>query len=369
LTKNLEELQALIGLKMCDGIGDITANKLLNHCGSATAVFKEKSKHLSSIQGVSVGITEVLNKGVNWKRVDKELEFILKNKINTVSILDPIYPKKLAQTDAAPTLLFFKGNISVLNTSPCISIVGTRTPTHYGMDAVESIITELKNMGVVVISGLALGIDVAAHKSCLTEGVLTFGIVGHGLKTVYPSHHEPVAQEMISAGGGIISEFFSDMIPNRENFPKRNRIIAGLSGATIVIEASKKSGTIITAEYALGYKRKVFALPGRINDKLSEGCNFLLKNSAVKPIVSVIDLIDELGIKKSKKSTIKPVVQINLNTREKLVIELLSSTTKMRLDDLVAKSQMNVGECSNTLLNLEMMGLVKPLPGKVYELG
>lgn len=365
----MEELEALIGLKMCDGIGDISANKLLSYCGSAVSVFKEKSKHLSSIPGISAGIIDALHKGVDWGLVERELAFIAKNNIKTISILDPNYPQKLAQTDNPPVILFVRGDMSLLNTFACISIVGTRTPSYYGLEVVSNIISELKGMGVVIISGLALGIDIAAHKASLEQEIPTFGIVGHGLKTIYPQHHAPFVQQMIDHKGGVISEFFSDMIPNRENFPKRNRIIAGLSGATLVIEASKKSGTIITAEYALQYHRKVFALPGRINDKLSEGCNFLLKKSSVKPIASIVDLIDELGIKRKTKEVKKIINHADLNLQEKVVLQLLSSTPKMGLDDLVSKSEMTIGECSSVLLHLEMIGLINNLPGKYYTLG
>jgi DNA processing protein len=191
--------------------------------------------------------------------------------------------------------------------------------------------------------------------------------VGHGLKTIYPAGHRECVKSMINAGGGIISDFFSEEIPNRENFPKRNRIIAGLSSATIVVEASHSSGTLITADYALSYKRKVFALPGRITDKLSEGCNYLLSKSAVKPILSIPQLIDDLGLNQKIKKPASPF-QIPLEPDEVLMMNLFSKFFKINLDEVSSKSQWEISKCTSILFNLEMKGLIKSLPGKTYEL-
>ncbi len=362
----MEELEALIGLRMCDGIGDVTANKLLLHCGSAVAVFKEKSKHLSSIHGISAGVAAALSNEVDWKRVYKEAEFIIKNNIRVVSILDSLYPSLLQKTDSPPTLVFFRGDIGILNSKKCISIVGTRAPSHYGQDITEQLVSLFKDLDVIVVSGLAVGIDITAHRACLNHHLPTFGVVGHGLKTIYPHHHKPYVDEILHQNGGVLSEFFSDMIPNRENFPKRNRIIAGISEATIVIEASKKSGTIITAQYALDYKRKVFVLPGRITDKLSEGCNNLLNNRNVRPIISLTQLIDDLGFKTNFKRLVPSC--IDLNVEEAALLKNFSNSTKIGLEDLASLSQISIGSCVSILLSLEMKGLIKSLPGSSYEL-
>src|SRR5687768_9855940 len=208
---------------MCDGIGDITANKLLMACGSAAAVFDEKSQHLSTIPGITTNIEGILRSGIDWTLVDKEVDFIDKNHINVVSIIDKRYPQKLIHTDSPPTILFFLGCIGHLNTSPCISIVGTRKPTIYGKEFLCHFISALRGLGVSVISGLAYGIDITAHKECIQNNVITYGVVAHGLRTIYPAAHRPYAKELIHGGGGIISDYFSEEIPNRENFPKRNR--------------------------------------------------------------------------------------------------------------------------------------------------
>jgi DNA processing protein len=363
----LEELKALIGLKMCDGIGDITANKLLMACGSAAGVFEEKNQHLSGIPGITSNIAETLRSGINWGLVDKEVDFIEKNHINLVSILDRAYPQKLIQIDSPPPILFFSGSIEPLNTAPCISIVGTRMPTSYGKEFLQQLIAALKDLGVVVISGLAYGIDITAHKESIQNNVITYGVVAHGLKTVYPAAHRPYVGELIRSGGGIISDYFSEEIPNRENFPKRNRIIAGLSSATLVIEASHNSGTLITADQARSFKRKVFALPGRYMDKSSEGCNYLLSKPGVMPILSVQSLIDDLGVIKKPKP-VSSRISVSLEPQEKQIMCFFSNVERINLDDLSSRSQLKISECASILFNLEMKGLIRSLPGKTYEL-
>ena len=367
MTGNLEELRAIIALKMCDGIGDISAYKLISFCGSAQEVFKEKSKHLSTIPGISASIAGLIHTGIDWKKVDKEVNFIEQNHISYVSIFDPAYPKNLLVTDSPPVLLFFTGTIEKLNHAPCVSIVGTRNATHYGTEAVAEIISSLRNTDVCVISGLAHGIDIITHKYCLQNHVPTFGVVGHGLKTIYPSTHRSYAQQMAESGGGIITEFFSDEIPNRENFPKTNRIIAGLSFATLVIEASQKSGTLITARYALDYKRQLFVLPGRYNDKNSEGCNFLIRTTAAKPILSIGSLCEELRFKKKPAAPL-PKIFLELTLEEQNIMSILHQKSKSYIDHISSVSQLHVSTCSSILFNLEMKGLIRSLPGKVYEL-
>ena len=367
MTIKLEELKALIGLKMCDGIGDITANKLLMSCGSAASIFEEKSKHLSTIPGISLNIEQMLKKGINWRLVEKEVDFIEKNHVNCVSIVDKSYPQNLIQTDSPPPVLFFRGSIEALNSLTCLSIVGTRKATNYGRELVEQLVSELKGLSVMIISGLAFGIDIIAHKACIQNKVPTFAVVGHGLKTIYPAAHRSYLNGLVSSGGGILSDYFSEEAPNRENFPKRNRIIAGLSSATLVIEASHKSGTLITADLALSYKRKVFALPGRYTDKFSEGCNYLLSKRGVMPILSIPGLIDDLGIRK-KNNPVKSQQTVLLEPEEKRIIQIFSNFSTINLDDLSSKTQLKISECASILINLEMKGLIRSLPGKTYEL-
>lgn len=367
MTGILEELRATIGLKMCEGVGDITAYKLISFCGSAEAVYKEKKQPLLRIPGISSKIFELLHGSIDWGLVEKEIRFVEKNNINYVTIKDREYPKNLLSIDNPPILLFFTGGIEKLNSNPCISIVGTRLATGYGLDAVLEILTALKSTGACIISGLACGIDIAAHKGAMNYLMPTFGVVAHGLKTIYPSIHKIYAQRMTENGGGVLTEFFSEEIPNRENFPKRNRIIAGLSSATIVVEAAKRGGALITAEIALCYKRKLFALPGRYNDKFSEGCNVLIKSKKAKPITSINSLIEELGFKKQTREEKNPLKE-NLTNEELSLVKLLIENSKISLDNISSKSQLNISNCATILFALEMRGLIRSLPGKNYEL-
>lgn len=363
----MEELRALIGLKICDGIGDVTANKLIATCGSALAVFNEKRQHLSNIQGVPSHVHHLLQGKIDWARVERELVFINKNQISYVAINDKDYPKNLLKSDRPPLLLFFKGPINKLNLMPCVSIVGTRLATGYGIDAVNELVLALKNSGACVISGLARGIDLAAHQASLNHHIPTFGVVAHGLKTIYPAVHRVHSQKMIDSGGGIITEFLFEEIPNRENFPKRNRIIAGLSFATIVIEAAKRGGALITADLALGYARKVFALPGRYNDKYSEGCNSLIKSGKARPVLSISDLVEELGLQ-STKTEKRFSKEVLLSDEEIGFVKIFHNNRKITLDNISAKFDKSISDCSALLFNLEMKGVIRSLPGKAYEL-
>ncbi len=365
MTEILEELKSMIALKMCGGIGDATAHKLITHCGSASSVFKEKKKHLSSIPGIPERVFDLLQSGIDFKAVEKELKKIEKARINYVIFRDSAYPRSLLSIDNPPLILFFKGSIEILNLTPCISIVGTRLATGYGQDAITELFSAIKDSDTSVISGLAAGIDIAAHKEALNCHLPTFGIVGHGLHTVYPGIHKPYAEQMCKERGGLISEYFYDEKPNRENFPKRNRIIAGLSYATIVIEAAKKGGALITAEFASGYHRKVFALPGRYNDKYSEGCNALIRTGRAKAILSIDSLVEELGFKKRK---IKKKQTVDLTSDELNIVRILHESSKVGLDNISTKSQLSISSCSALLFNLEMKGVVRSLPGKSYEL-
>ena len=350
---------------MCDGIGDITAFRLISFLGSASEVFSEKSMHLSDISGIPANIKNLLAHGVPWSKVDEELNFIDKKGIKYTTVLDKTYPQSLLQTPSPPVILFHSGSLDNLHKRTCISIVGTRNCTPYGQEFVENLITEMKTMNISVISGLALGIDITAHRKAVKNTLPTYAIVGHGLKTIYPALHRNTAQEMINSGGGIITEFFSSEKPNRENFPKRNRIIAGLSTATLVIEASPKSGTLITADYALNFKRKVFALPGRYTDKNSLGCNMLLKNKQVKPIISIHDLLDSMGLKSLPAKPAEKKVPV-LEPDEQLIFQLLQTKHEISIDNIASATNLQMNVCSSLLFNLEMQGLVRSLPGKTY---
>lgn len=368
LTGNLEELNAAIGLGFCEGVGAGTAAKLITKSGSAKGVFEMDKKTIHSIEGVSKKAHDFLSTGIDWRRVDKEVSYIHKHNINYVLITDPAYPKALKLIDQPPPIIFFTGEIELLNQRKCISIVGTRHATPYGMDMVKDFIRGLAPHNPCIISGLALGIDVAAHRASVEHGITTFGVVAHGLQTVYPSVHRKVAKEINKDGGGLITEFFSEELPNRENFPKRNRIIAGISSATIVVEAASKGGALITAFYANKYKRKVYAVPGRYSDTFSAGCNALIAKRSAISISSIDGLLIDLGFDSNSLEDRSQNAKIELSGNEKKIFEALHFQSKTDIDKISDLTNLNISECSHILLSMEMKGILRSLPGKIYEL-
>jgi DNA processing protein len=281
---------------------------------------------------------------------------------------DGTYPKRLKNCYDAPVLLYSKGNAN-LNPHKVISIVGTRNATEYGKQLCRQLIAELQQYPVLIVSGLALGIDVAAHKECLKLDIPTVGVLGHGLDRIYPSQNRATADKMIE-NGGLLTEFPSGTLPGRENFPQRNRIVAGVADATVIIEASTKGGALITAEIANSYDRDVFAFPGRVNDEFSEGCNFLIRNNKAALLSCMADLAFSLGWEKEdgkKDISEQLVLPIDLSSDERRLFEIIKDNkTPLAIDDLSIKSNMTVSQLSMNLLNMEMQGYIRSLPGKTY---
>jgi DNA processing protein len=290
-----------------------------------------------------------------------------KNGIDVIFYTDSRYPKRLKNCGDAPILLFSKGNAN-LNMQHVVSIVGTRNATEYGKHLCRELVEELKQYNVLIVSGLALGIDVAAHKECLKQDMPTVGVLGHGLDRMYPSQNRLTAEKMIE-NGGLLSEYPSGTIPDRENFPQRNRIVAGMADATVVIEAGIKGGALITAEIANSYNRDVFAFPGRVGDDYSEGCNFLIRNNKAALLTCVADLAYSLGWEKA--DNLKPAEQfmlpIDLSRDEQLIFDILKqSNAPVAIDDLTIKADLPTSLLAMNLLNMEMQGYIRSLPGKTY---
>ncbi|RYE02064.1 MAG: DNA-protecting protein DprA, partial [Sphingobacteriaceae bacterium] len=296
------------------------------------------------------------------------LRFIQKNKIQPVFFTDALYPKRLKSCVDSPMMLYFKGKTD-LNRQRIISIVGTRKITNYGRQLCEELVDSLKNYDVTVVSGMAYGVDICAHKACVKNQVATIGILAHGLDRLYPSVHRNTAEKMLD-DGGLLTEFPSQTNPDRENFPKRNRVIAGLADATIVIEASVKGGALITAEIANSYNRDVFTFPGRIGDEFSEGCNFLVRYNKAGLLTSYADLAEQMGwldqILPVKKQQL--LFPLDLTSEEKQIFNMLESGGQTGIDDLALKTNLPVSILAMNLLNLEMQGLVRSSPGKSYSL-
>jgi DNA processing protein len=306
----------------------------------------------------------------NLEAADIEIEYISRHSIQAMFYLDDNYPERLRQCEDAPVLLYSKG-ITALNRMKVVSLVGTRNPTDYGRTVTREFVEKLAENypGTLVVSGLAYGIDICAHKAALKHNLDTAGILGHGLEFLYPSAHREVASQMTEKGA-LITEFRHDEKPEAPNFVKRNRIIAGLSDATIVIESGEKGGALITADIASSYNRDVFAFPGRISDKYSAGCNRLIKTNRAAMIEGLADLEYLMGWQKSDPGTdaVQKDLFTELNDDETLLIDLLRQETMLTIDLLAIRCNMQVSKVSSTLLSLEFKGMVRCLPGKVYQL-
>lgn len=358
-----------IGITMIPGIGDVNAKKLIAYCGGAEAVFKEKKKALLKIPGIKQTIAESIIKNDVLSRAEQEIKFIEKNKITPLFFFDNGYPERLKHCNDSPVMLYYKGNAD-LNEKKIVGVVGTRNATDYGMQVCQKIIDGLVPYDVMIVSGLAYGIDVHAHKMALQCGLNTVGVLGHGLDIIYPSLHKSTAEKMINQGG-LLSDFTSETQFIPENFPKRNRIVAGMVDALIVIEAAKKGGALITADIANSYNRDVFAVPGRTTDHYSEGCNNLIKINKAALVNSAKDIIYIMGWeekREKKASNIQKQLFVELSPEEKKIVDLLNGAGSMSVDMISIKVDFKASKVAAVLLNLEFLGILKCLPGKMYQL-
>jgi DNA processing protein len=363
-----DQLLYQIALTLVPNIGDVRAKALVNHFGEANAVFSASRKALDGIEGLgSKAINSILH-FKDFSRAEEEIEFIKKYKITPLFLTDKNYPQRLLNCYDSPPLLYFKGNAD-LNCQRIVAIVGTRNNNEYGKRACEKLIEELVEEDVLVVSGLAFGIDSIAHKSALKNNLKTIGVLAHGLDRVYPKQNTSLAKQMISSGG-LLTEFKSNTNPDKQNFPGRNRIVAGISDAIIVIESGIKGGSLITAELANGYNKDVFAFPGRADDTKSEGCNYLIKNNKAGLITCGADLLQNMGWHKQQKSCAKKQRElfIELTADEKVVVDILQANEQVQIDELYFKSKLSSSAVAQALLMLEMKGVVSSLPGKVFKM-
>lgn len=363
-----EQTLYLIALSKVGGIGDARVKKLVAYCGGAKEVFTRSKSFLNQIPNIGNVIANAVHSSKVLEAAEMELEFAEKNNVKVISFLDEEYPQRLKHCDDSPTVLYVKGNGSI-NPQRAISIVGTRNATRQGKEITESIVQELAKSDVTIISGLAYGIDVAAHRACLKFDVPTIGCLAHGLDQIYPKIHASTATEMLEKGA-LITDFPIGTNPDRENFPKRNRIVAGMADVTIVVEAGIKGGALITAELAFDYDRDVFAVPGRIDDEYSAGCHRLIMNNKAALITSGNDVLkalgwDDLSTKKKPQSQTK--LLINLTEEQEKVVSVLREKNHT-IDRLTVLSGYSMSKVASILLELEFEGVVSSLPGKVYKL-
>jgi DNA processing protein len=360
-----EELLSRITLNLIPGIGHLLARHLVVYAGGAKELFQFKKPELLQIQGLGdVVASHILQHKKYRVRAEDEMRFIEREKIQMIFFDDPAYPYRLNECSDPPFVLFYKGSQS-LNANRFISIVGTRKATSYGKNFLESFCQELKQYNVVVVSGLAYGIDIHSHRESLKNNMATIGVVAHGLDRIYPYAHKSTAEKM-KENGGLLTEFFCHTNPDRENFPKRNRIIAGMSDATILIEAAEKGGALITGNLAFDYGREVMALPGRSFDNYSKGCNNLIKRHKASLITNIEDVIHIMGWEQQEKAE-----QLNIFDQmtedEKKVMEFVRGGCTF-VQDLTIRLQKSFAEVQSILFEMEMSGWLKQLPGNRVEI-
>ncbi|MBC8033146.1 MAG: DNA-protecting protein DprA [Chitinophagaceae bacterium] len=365
------ELFYKLALTLVPQVGAVQARILIDKYGSAETIFSTRTQLLEKTEGIG-SIRAGLIKGFRaFDKVEKELKFIEKNEIRPLFLTDTDYPRRLLHCFDPPTVLYYKGNAD-LNNSRVIAIIGTRMHSSYGKQVTEQFVSGLAETGALIVSGLAIGIDTIAHKAAIKNGLPTTGVLAHGLDTLYPSENSEVAREMVTKGG-LITEFRSSTKPDKHHFPTRNRIVAGISDATVVIETGVKGGSIITAELANGYNREVFAFPGRINDPKSAGCNHLIRNNKAVLLTHASELIASLGWNDTLakgEALKKPVQQMlfdDLLPEEKAVMEMFQLKARMHIDELAATSGFSGGSIATILLNLQLKELLVALPGNMYK--
>lgn len=362
-----DELIAILRLQRVPNIGDVIAKRLIAHCGGPIAVFEQKPYQLLKIDGIGTHTIKYLFDNEHLREAEKEHRYISDNNIDYCYFEDPAYPRHLKHCIDSPIILFRKGNIN-LEDRKIISVVGTRNITSYGTAFCERFIADLVPLNPVIVSGFAYGVDICIQREAIKQGLQTIGCLAHGLNQIYPKVHAKYQSDVLN-NGGFFTEFWSSGNPERENFLKRNRVIAGMSEATVVIESAEKGGSLVTADIANSYNRDVFALPGRSTDKYSVGCNNLIKQQKAHMFTSAGDLVYLLNwdIEEEKTKTVQKQLFVDLDDTEQKIYNYLEQKGKQLLDSIALDCELPIFKTSATLLTMEMKGVIRPLPGKLFE--
>jgi len=364
-----DSLRYQVALNMLPGIGSVIAKQLVSYCGSVEAIFSSTNGKLEKIPGIGPKTISLIKKSDLLEAADKEIEKCAKNDVRIIFYTDKDYPYKLKQTIDGPLILYTKGK-GEINPSRAIAIVGTRQATEYGRSVTEQLVNDLRSYGAAIVSGLAYGIDITAHKAAVEAGIPTHAVLGSGVDVIYPALHRETA-EKLQANGALISEFPLGTKPEAYNFPARNRIIAGMSDAVVVIEAAEKGGALITADIANSYNREVFALPGNLDHRFSVGCNKLIQQQKAIIFTNVENLVKELNWDIKEGGQVRTLDQSleSFSEDERMIINLLTEEKSgLQIDKLAWKSQLTVNQLAGVLLSLEFSGVIKSLPGKKYQL-
>ncbi len=358
-----------IALTLVPQIGAVTAKTLVSYCGSAEAVFLASKKELLKVPGIGPGIVESIGLSAALHQAEKELYFLEQYGVEALFYTDERFPVRLRQNTDCPAILYFKGStVDLLNARRIVSVVGTRQPTEYGKAICEELAEGLLPYDVLIVSGLAYGIDITAHRKASALGIPNIAVLGHGLGKVYPSQHRGTALKLIE-NGGLLTEYTHDTAPDREHFPMRNRIIAGMCDALLVVETATSGGSMISAELAGQYERDIFAVPGRLRDPKSAGCNMLIKTNRAKLCENAADIAAALGWNQAgRQHTVQTQLFLDLNPAETALLDLIRQQPQIPIDELTYAAQLSPCELASLLLGLEFKGLLRTLPGKRYIL-
>ena len=372
---NEQEIYYTIALTRLTGITQPTALQLYQAMGGAQAVYEHRNDIGDAVSDCSPRLIETLK---DWNealtRAEAEMEFIQRHSIQALTISDDNYPRRLAECPDAPLIVFYKGSAD-LNQRYIVGMVGTRRCTNYGQDLVRRFISRLKELcpQVLIVSGLAYGIDICAHRNALEYGFETVGVLAHGLDTIYPGHHRSTAVEMVGHGG-LLTEYVSMTEPLPNNFRQRNRIVAGISDAVVVIESALKGGALITARIAQDYGRDVLAFPGSVGAPYSEGCNNLIRDNRAGLITSADDFVSAVGWQTEAQAAAVQAQGIerslfpDLSDEEQTIVSQLQQDGDLQLNVLSVKTNIGIGRLTALLFQLEMKGVVRPLAGGSYHL-
>ena len=374
-TVNREEQLYSIALSQLKGLSLLNAHTLLGAMGSASEVFAHRKEIMDVIPNATERLVDALaNTDEALRMAEKELAFAEEKRLRVLAFTDDDYPLRLRECDDAPLVLYYCGSAD-LNRAKVVSIVGTRKCSEYGRELCQQFVHDLKLCypDVLIVSGLAYGIDVCAHRAALENGMDTVGVLAHGLDMIYPTMHRQTAADMVHRGGGLLTEYMSETKIDKQNFVRRNRIVAGVCDACLVVESAAKGGSLITAELAADYNREVMAFPGRVFDKSFAGCNNLIRRHQATLITSAADFLEVMGWPNplSKSESVKAVQQDlfpDLSDEERLLVNALSKDDDKHINQIVVETGIPYARASMLFFDMEMRGIVKALGGARYRL-